>query len=251
MALSRWAFIALAAMAVLTVPPGKLLGQSAKGEVQKSPAEWARDIAHTVSTFAPKQSGIGIGFQSAVAYGNVVEIKYSVADPVMFARLKGQADSFKASKISYFCGEGRRVPLQRGVVIREITATSDGSDKIEIVVDEAACERIVLPALADPNTLAQFAQLVAKSKNEFEKSGGNALLSFGGATSHDGVVEERMIVADAAAFRANSIDIRGRATGYNCGKFREQILRGLVIRYSFVLSDGSPLDDLLIDRSKC
>jgi len=43
----------------------------------------------------------------------------------------------------------------------------------------------------------------------------------------------------------------GIATGYNCAKYREQIMRGVVIRYSFVLSDGSGLDSLLIDGSKC
>ena len=243
--------VVFVAVVMLTAPNRVLFGQSLNAEPQKSATELARDIARTVTAFAPKASSIGIVFESAVANNNVVEIKYSVTDPALFARLKGQAEPFKASKISYFCVEGRRAPLKQGVIIHEVTAASDGSDKIEIVVDESVCEHIVLPALADPRTLAQLAEAVAKSKNESEKSGGNTLLSFGSATSRNGVVEQRVIVADATAYRGNLINIRGVTTGYNCGKFREQILRGLTIHYSFVSPDGSQVDDLLIDRSKC
>jgi hypothetical protein len=249
--LKRAFSVILTTAVMLAIPSQRILGQSATDGPQKSPAELARDIAHTVSAFAPKESGVGIKFQYATANENVVEIKYSVTDPVMFARLKAQAASFKGGKISYFCGEGRGALLKQGVIIREITAASDGSDKIEVVVDKAACERIALPSLAQPEILAQLAQSIAMSKNELEKFEGNALLSFGGTTSHEGVVEERVIVADAATFRMNSINLRGVLTGYNCGKYREQILQGVTIRYSFVLGGGDPAENLLIDRSKC
>jgi hypothetical protein len=251
--LKRWDFLAFVAIVVLAVSAGELLGQGANGEVRKSPAEWARDIAHTVSTFAPKGvvEPLGLRFESAASYGNVVEIRYSMADQTGFGRMKAQFESFKSGKISYFCGEGRVVPIRQGVVIREITALRDGSDKIEVVVDKATCDSLILPALADATTLTEMARSIAKAENELEKSGSNALFRFDGTTSHDGIVEKQLTLIDPSAFRSDRVNVDGMITGYNCGKYREQIFQGLVIRYFFVSSDGSPVGNLMIDRSKC
>jgi len=51
--------------------------------------------------------------------------------------------------------------------------------------------------------------------------------------------------------RTNFARITAVATGYDCAKYRLQIFQGMAIRYIFVLDDGSPAGDFLIDRSKC
>ena len=114
----------------------------------------------------------------------------------------------------------------------------------------AACDSLVVPALADAKTLAQIAQSVAKAENE-QKSGANDLFRFDSATSHEGNVDKRLIVINATLLRTNFARITAVATGYDCAKYRLQIFQGMAIRYIFVLDDGSPAGDFLIDRSKC
>ena len=96
-----------------------------------------------------------------------------------------------------------------------------------------------------------MAETIAKAENAIESSGGNGAFRFEKATSHDGFVEKRVIVLDASAFRANRTNIGGVIAGYSCGKYRDQILQGVVFRYDFIVNDGGPADSLLIDKSKC
>jgi hypothetical protein len=84
-----------------------------------------------------------------------------------------------------------------------------------------------------------------------QKSGANDLFRFDSATSHEGNVDKRLIVINATLLRTNFARITAVATGYDCAKYRLQIFQGMAIRYIFVLDDGSPAGDFLIDRSKC
>ena len=152
---------------MLVSPSGEVLGQSAQG--QPSAAELARNIANTIATVAPKSpQGSFLKFESAVANGNVVEIRYSVVDPAAFARMKANSAMLISGKTGYFCNEARVAPIRQGVVIHDVTTAPDGSDRIEITVDKATCEKIVRPALADPKTLAQMAQSIAGTENDRE-----------------------------------------------------------------------------------
>ncbi len=249
MASSRMVSVVAVATAMLVSPSGEVLGQGAQG--QPSTAELARNIANTIATVAPKSpQGSFLKFESAVANGNVVEIRYSVVDPAAFARMKANSAMLISGKTGYFCNEARVAPIRQGVVIHDVTTAPDGSDRIEITVDKATCERMVRPALADPKTLAQMAQSIAGTEN-VGKSGGNSVFRFEKATSHDGIVEKRAVVLDAPAFHANRTNINGVITGYTCGKYRDQILQGVVFHYDFIAGDGGPADSLVIDRSKC
>jgi hypothetical protein len=251
-ALRRTVSAIAVATAMLVSPSGKVLGQSGQGTGQPSTAELARNIANAIATFAPKSAqGSFLKFESAVANGNVVEIRYSVADPAAFARMKANSAMLISGKTGYFCNEARVAPIRQGVIIHDVTAVVDGSDRIEITVDRKTCDRQLRPALADPKTLAQMAGSIAKAENASEPSSGNGVLRFEKTTSHDAVVEKRVTVLDAPAFRAGRTNISGVITGYSCGKYREQILQGVVIRYDFTVKDGSPEDSLVIDRSKC
>jgi hypothetical protein len=252
MALSRMASVIAVATAMLVSPSGRILGQSGQGTGQPSTAELARNIANTIATFAPRSAqGSFLKFESAVANGNVVEIRYSVADPAAFARMKANSAMLVSGKTGYFCNEARVAPIRQGVIIHDVTAVADGSDKIEVTVDRKTCDRQVRPALADPKTLAQMAEAMAKAENAGETSSGNGVFRFEKTTSRDGVVTRHVTIFDVSAFRAGRTNFNGVGTGYDCGKYRDQILQGVVIRYDFTVKDGSPEDSLVIDRSKC
>jgi hypothetical protein len=254
----RLAALRAAVIALAGVAADDVRSQTANNQVAKSPARLAKDIAFTISVSAPKRRpGAPVVFESATSHDNFVEVRYIVKDPAMFSRLKNENtfDQIRLTKISYYCNESRITHLNQGVVIHDVTATSDDSDRVDLTIDKSSCEGLPKPQFADAKTLAALAQTVAKAENEdLGKEPPNALFRLDGATAHDDVVDVRFIVRDAAireAVLADRANFAGFQKVYFCSKHRGDISRGLTFHPVFVLPDGSPVLDFAIDKSSC
>jgi hypothetical protein len=223
----------------------------------KTPAEMAAAIAHTIDASFPKTKDGPINFQAATSRENVVEIVYAVTDADAFTRIKASADKIKLGAASYFCKDERLSYIKAGVVIRTVEAASDGHDRVEITVDQSACESLAPPPkLADPQTLAAIARTVAQAENEENgsKRSSDAPFYFEAATAHEGTVEVRFTVADADVgqhISANRTQVVGVLQGSSCFKHGDDLRQGLSLHYVFNLKDNSPVIDFTFDKSSC
>ena len=220
----------------------------------QTPADIARAIARAVDANAFKTPGAAIAFESATSHDNVVELRYRANDPAILSRLKSNLDKIRVDKASYYCNAGRIGALKQGVVMHEVIATPDDSDRLEFTFDKSTCDQLPSSTPADARTLAEFAVTAAKAENESAVQPSTAPFRLSGATAHEGVVDERFTVLDPAAgarTQANSGKIAGVLKGYYCSKYRDFIARGLVFHHAFVLPDNSPVFDFTIAKGDC
>ena len=233
-------------------------GQTAGNAAPPTAAETAKAIANGIAASTQRTPGAPLSFDSATAHDNVVELRY-LANDAGFARLKANGEQMRSAKISYYCKDSRLAFLRRGVVFREVFATSAGTDQFAFTVDKSSCDALPKAALADPKTLADFALTVAKAENA--AAAGNATQGMSAntfhlseATAHQGVVDERFTVPASSA-QALTPENRGKITaaltGYVCAKYRDAIAQGLAFHHYIVMTDQSPVIDYAIDRSKC
>jgi hypothetical protein len=250
-------FIAAAALTGAVL--GEANGQTTDTQAPATPAQVAKAIAFAINANTAKTPGAALVFESATSHDNVVEMKYVVSDAAGLARLKASADQTRSVKTSYYCKESRLAYLKLGVVMHEVFVTPGNGDRIDFTFDKSSCDALPKATLADPKTLAELALTVAKAQNEAGENqalgkASNASFHLDGATAHQGVVDERYIVADPAAkasAQANRGKIVAVATGYFCSKYRDFISQGLAFHHFYVLADNSPVLDFTIDRTNC
>jgi hypothetical protein len=223
----------------------------------KTTAEMAAAIAHTIDLSLSKTTDAPMNFRSATSRENIVEILYTVRDVAILAKLKASADKYKRDTVSYFC-KGDRLPyINAGVVIRNIVAAFDDSDRVETTIDRSACASLPLPPkLADSKALVEIARNVARAENKenASKQPTNDLFHFEVATSHESIVEMRFIVADAAVGQrlgANREQVVGFLQGSSCFKHGDDLRQGLSLHYVFNLKDNSPVIEFTFDKSSC
>lgn len=248
---------AMRSMAVAALLAGGLScaahGQTAQNGAT-TPADTARAIAHAIDANAIKAQDVAIIFESAASHDNVVELRYRANDAAVFSRLKGNLDKIRADKAAYYCNAGRITALQQGVVVHEVIAAADNSDRLDFTFDTSTCAQLPHPTRADAKTLAEFAQTAAKAENDAAAQTAPAAFHLTGATALDGVVEERFTVQDpsgGANTRANRIKIAAVLKGYYCSKYHDFIARGLVFHQSLALPDNSPVFELTIASADC
>jgi hypothetical protein len=243
-----------AASALIGGALGAAEGQTADYQGPRTPAEMAKAIANTISASTLKAPGAPITFQSATSHDGVVEMRFVANDAAAFARLKANAEQVRLAKAPYYCNEARLAYLKQGVVMHEVIATPDNSDQIDLTFDSSSCDNLAKANPADSRTLTELALTTAKAENEAVGKPSNAAFHLDGATAHQGIVDERFIVVDASATastQANRGNIARVFKGYFCSKYRDAISQGLAFHQFFVLSDGSPVIDFIVDKSSC
>lgn len=229
----------------------------------QSAAEIAKAIARTIEDSTPKTPSPLMTFISATAHDNVVEVRFAAqGDPQLFARAKANTEMQRIAMAHIYCHDDPAAPLNRGVVIHQVTVGPDGHDQIEITLDKAACAALASPPkLADAKTRATLAQAVAQDVDSDKKSlvpkSSRKMKSpfrYDAAEAHDGVVEVHFIATDAVAgkgMQGNQATINGIFRGYFCAKYGDQIRQGVSLRPEFTLDDGTALFDFTIDRKSC
>ena len=254
----RHTTVSAAAIVLLgAVPVSTPEAQTAIDPKFRSTAEMAMAIAHTIDVSLPKTTDRSLNFQSATSHENIVEIIYTVRDATFIAKLKTSSGDYKRGTISYFCKDERLSYINAGVVIHNILAASDGSDRLETTVDRSACASLPLPpTLADSKTLIEMAQAVvqAENKENASRKPTNDTLHFETAVAHDAIVEMRYSVADAAVAQritANRVQTIGFLQGSSCARYGDDLRRGLSIHYVFNLKDDSPVMEFTFDKSSC
>jgi hypothetical protein len=246
----RLATRVIAAAALAGAAFGEAHGQTAGNQASSTP-DIAKTVASALTANMVKTPGQAITFESATSHENVVELRYVVSDPAGFARLKGNLNLTRSVKAAFYCKKLGVAYLNRGVVIHEVMATSTHSDQIDITVDKSSCADLPKVSVADAGTLAALALSAAKSENETTRSPSHT--TFGGATAHQGTVDERFTVPDSAraGTQANRGKIASVLTGYVCTRYRDVIFQGVAFHDFFVATDDSPLIDFTIDGSSC
>jgi hypothetical protein len=224
------------------------------GQGPQTLAELAQAIANTIRATTRTPPGAPISLASATSHDNVVEIRYAVADAAEFARLKADAEKARSSLVSFYCREQRRAFFEQGGVVHQVYALSGGSDQVEFTVDKSSCERLPKVEPADAKTLAELALAAAKAENETVSSKSQAEFRLIEATAHQGVVDLRFVIRDAAtaaAAQAEEWTLAGYVSGYLCRKYLDSIHRGLVFHAVFAVQGNPPAIELTIDHSKC
>jgi hypothetical protein len=248
MLLARLRTRILLATALVVATFGAAASQSADPRGRMTPAELAKAIANTISATLSPVPGASIFLESVISRGNVVEMRYVMTDPAAFVRLKGNVEETRVIKASYYCNESRIAYLKQGVVIHEVVAVADGSGQLDFTFDESSCDNLPKPTQADAKTLAELALTTAKAENESPAKSSTADFRLVEATAHEGVVEERFLVAHNPMDRVRTMQI---LRGYFCAQHHDTVFRGLVFHLVFVLTGDVPVLDLAIDRSRC
>jgi hypothetical protein len=253
----RKAMASAAVVALIeSVAIGRISAQTGTDPAFKTTADMARAIAYTIDVNSPRGAG-PMRFESATSHDNVVEVRFTV-DDVYFARAKAGADDQRIAMARFYCKEGRLAYLNSGVAIHEIITSTAGSDRFDFTIDKSTCANLASqPQLADSNTIIEMAQTVAQSLNaENDKSTPKAksLFQFDTATARNGVVDVHYVVANASAARSLNADrthLIGFMQGYFCGKYGEDVRRGLSLHQIFTLGNNAPVLDFTLDRSSC
>jgi hypothetical protein len=226
--------------------------QTPSPEKQQIAAEWAKKIAFTIANNpgAATASNSLLQLVSATSRDNVVEIKYVMKDATAFAKIKATAQSFQLGKTSFYCNASRISYLALGVVFHEITTSPGGDDQIELTVDRSSCDKLPKIAQLDPATLAKLALSIAKAENDGSAKDypPNGIIQFGGASAHEGIVEERFTVPGPPASTTTLADV---SRGFLCAKYRDPLLRGITFHHTYLSKDGSPIFDFRVDGTHC
>jgi hypothetical protein len=246
----RLATRVMAAAALLGAAFGEAHGQTAGNQATSTP-EIAKAVASAINANTVATPGQPMALESATSHDNVVELRYVVNDPASFARLKNNLELTRSVKAAFYCKKLGVAFLNRGVVMHEVMATSTHSDQIDFTVDKSSCAGLPKVSAADAGTVATLALSAAKSENETTRSPSHT--TFGGATAHQGIVDERFTVPDSAraGTQANRGKIASVLTGYVCTRYHDVIFQGVAFHDFFVATDDSPLIDFTIDGSSC
>ena len=219
-------------------------------------ADLARATAQSIEAGTPKTANVSFVFKSATSHDNVVDVRYVATDPVLFARVKANAE-LQGFAARYFCNASRVSSLNLGVVIHQVVTAPDNRDSIEFTIDRATCAALPVPKLADSKTLAAMAQAVAQAVNSDNKATlvePNGLFQFDVATARDAGVDVHYIVADAVAGQRLNTK-RGPLVGlfenYVCNTYGDDVRQGLSIHHIFTLGDGTAVFDFTVDRTAC
>jgi hypothetical protein len=231
--------------------------QTTPAEKQPIAAEWARKIAFTINNNpgAATSSNPIMSLVSAISRDNVVEIKYVMKDAAAFARLKQNAHSAQLGKTSFYCNASRISYLTQGVVFHEMTMSPSGDDQVELTVDRSSCD--ILPKITrlDPASLAKLALTVANAENDAsaKEYPPNSILQFGGASAHEGIVEERFIVPtySPTSPQINTTVVTDVSRGFLCEKYRGPLLQGISFHRTYVSKDGGLIFDFGVDGAHC
>src|ERR1700733_13899139 len=221
---------------------------------QETPVELAKVIARTINDNKLKAPGAEIAFESATSHENVVELRFVANDAAALLNLKSGADQTRLIHATFYCNESRITYLKRGIVIHELIATLQNSDRIEFTFDLSTCDSLPKPKLADPSALAEFAVTVAKAEHDNANKRPDLSVRLVEVTSHQGVVDEHSIVLDAAIaarLQANRRQYGAILAGFFCTRYRMFILQGLTIHYFVSLPDGSEVIDFTFGSSSC
>jgi len=233
---------------------GAILGEAQGQELDKSPAELAREVATTIkASLRPPVQGVPDpnDIEDVTSHENVVEIRLVAKDAAGFAQLKANAEQLRSAKTAYHCGGVRMLFLQRGVVIHETYVAPDRRDQVTFTFDKAACDRMAKPTQADAKTLADLAVTIAAAENKTSASSRTSAFLLVDAAARQGVVDLRFVFADAWAAQLDRSRFANVLAGHYCTKYHDPIFRGLAVHPVFVRSDGAPAFDFTIDRSKC
>jgi hypothetical protein len=222
-----------------------------------SAAEAAKAVADTIDANTPKAQIGPLTFLSATSHDNIVDVQFAAKDATFFASEKAKLDDRRLALTRYYCSGHRVQFFNMGGVVRQITLAPDNRDRIEVIIDRAACANLAnLPAtkLADAESLARMAEAIATREHaDNSKATARGPIQYDVA-SHDGVVEIHHIVTDPSVgqnIKAKSQHVIGVSTGYFCGKYGNELAQGLSIHEKFALADGSPVVDFTINRSSC
>ena len=224
---------------------------------QQTAAEWARKIAFTISNNpgAATSSNPIMSLVSAISRDNVVEIKYVMKDAAAFARLKQNADALRLGKTSFYCNASRISYLTQGGVFHDMTMSPSGDDQVELTVDRSSCDTLPKIARLDPASLAKLALSVANAENDAsaKEFPPNGILQFGGASAHEGVVEERFIlpIYSATGPQINTTMVTDVSRGILCEKYRNPLLQGITFHRTYVSKDGGLIFDFGVDGAHC
>jgi hypothetical protein len=82
-----------------------------------------------------------ITFESAATYdGYFVEMKYVMTDSALFSRLKRvDANQLRRVRARDYCTDARIAYLRQGIVVHEVFATSDHSDRVDVSIGSSSC----------------------------------------------------------------------------------------------------------------
>jgi hypothetical protein len=224
---------------------------------QQIAAEWARKIAFTISNNPGGAISANpiMSLVSAISHDNVVEIKYVMKDAAAFATLKQKAESVRLGKTSFYCNASRISYLTLGVVIHEMTMSPSGDDQVELTVDRSSCDTLPKITQIDPASLAKLALSVASAENDAsaKEYPPNGVLQFGGASAHEGIVEERFILPTYAPTgpQVNTTVVTDVSRGILCEKYRVPLLQGITFHQTYLSKDGGLIFNFAVNGSHC
>jgi hypothetical protein len=219
-------------------------------------ARLAADIAREMNIRAPRvPSNAPLAFGSATSHDQIVETRWVIKDPFLFSVFKNGLSSqlVRVTKATRYCTERNIAAMMRGVEIHEILTRADGSDPLDYKIDASLCEVLPKPPPTDAATLVELAREVARAENSRKPQPG-ASFRLDGAVPHGEVVEERLIVRDTSVrdgLLAERAHFEGLQKDYLCPTYRNDMFRGVAFHLVFMMSDGSPVLDVAINKSNC
>lgn len=207
--------------------------------------EMAAAIARTIGAFSPKAMKT-----TATSHENVVDVHQTFPDLTAF---KSHLDTAKRGLAGYFCDQARRPYIDQGIVIVEHFSNAEDSDHVDIQIDKSTCAGLQPVAVADPATLAGLAASIAdadrKTIRQHPDKPGIYLYD---AAASANMVDEKLSVSSAdLAAKIDRVQITGFLRGYTCGKYGDQIRRGVSVRYRFILPDNSTAFEYVVDKPAC
>jgi hypothetical protein len=153
--LAMFASVMFAAALLATAGPASAQGQPATpldkplpeaGQVQSQKADkealnysatqMARRLADAYGREHP--AGTDITFESVTVQANMVEVKWTMTNPA-FLRLKNDANEMRLNRTSAYC-DGDLAYLNEGVIVREVFARSDHSDRVDFTINNSSCD---------------------------------------------------------------------------------------------------------------
>jgi hypothetical protein len=165
------------------------------------------------------------------------------------------AQPFRLGKTSYYCNASRISYLAQGVVFHEVTTSPGGDDQVELTVDRSSCDTLPKITRLDPASLAKLALSVANAENDAsaKEYPPNSNLQFGGASAHEGIVEERFIIPaySPTGPQINTTMVTEVSQGFLCQKYRDPLLQGVTFHRIYVSKDGSLIFDFGLDGGHC
>lgn len=224
-------------------------------DASASPAQLAAMIARTMTATKPAAAEGASITQQFSARDNVVESRLSFAKAADYAGAFASRNKVQQAMTRYLCQGERLAYVKRGVVFHDVQVGPGSAQSFEFVVDERTCASMPTSPAADPSTLAETAQRIAKGlaaalATKEPTSGAR----FDKVTAQGETVQiDNVIIAPAFIdyFKFKEHEIRGKTQGLFCTAFADAIRQGNRFRVFYRQSDGSPVLEILVDKSIC